>query len=136
MGCCASGNEGQLAISLSEQRGEKPIVVWGDITNAQVRTALSLLDRDGVQYQFNQVNSPFEEVDKGDMGEAYIEHGGADRINKRDYVGVGDKEQMNIKVDSRDIEIGEEDLLVDFIQKQKSNRIIKIRVEKDEDDEQ
>ena len=46
---------------------DKPLVLWGDITNSETRVLMTLLTLAKVRYEFQQVSTPVEaaHIDEG-----------------------------------------------------------------------
>ena len=46
---------------------DKPLVLWGDITNSETRVIMTLLTLAKVRYEFQQVSTPVEaaQIDEG-----------------------------------------------------------------------
>ena len=61
---CSSPDENQLEGRAPE---DKPLVLWGDITNSETRVVMTLLTLAKVRYEFQQVSTPVESahVDEG-----------------------------------------------------------------------
>ena len=57
---CSSPDENQV----DRTPVEAPLVLWGDVVNSESRIVMTLLALAKIRYQFQQVSTPIEGVDK------------------------------------------------------------------------